>query len=201
MRIDFYSISSFEQVQEFHNIMPIDNIPSVIEHGILSHEKASKLLHADVSMAEVQDLRAEVQVTNGMKLHKYANLYFHARNPMMYVRRTEEVCILRVLKDVSILPGVVFSDRNASSNYTNFCSIGDTADLYYETIFSKYWNDDDPIITMINKSMKCAEILVPDRVDYGLIFGAYVKNAVNKQKLFDKGFTKPIEIYSELFFQ
>ena len=37
------------RVTEFQCIMPMENIPSVLAHGILSHEQASKMAHATVS--------------------------------------------------------------------------------------------------------------------------------------------------------
>lgn len=41
--------------------------------------------HKDISLLGVQSRRAEVSFEKlGTKLHDYANLYFDARNPMMY---------------------------------------------------------------------------------------------------------------------
>ena len=74
------------RVTELHCIMPIDNINSVMTHGILSHERAAKLPHRSVALQPVQDRRDQKQVPGGLKLHQYANLYFHARNPMLYKR-------------------------------------------------------------------------------------------------------------------
>ncbi len=56
------------RVTELHSIMPIANIPSVFEHGILSNERSSKLTHTDVSMNEVQDIRDNVQVPGGVEI-------------------------------------------------------------------------------------------------------------------------------------
>ena len=67
-----------EDIKEFHSIMPIANLKSVMHRGILSHELASRLDHIDVSMSEVQELRDRIRVPNGLMLHQYANLYFHA---------------------------------------------------------------------------------------------------------------------------
>jgi hypothetical protein len=72
------------RVTEFHCIMPLENIPSVLEHGILSHERMASLPHRSVAMQGVQERRDLKQVPGGLKLHQYANLYFHARNPMLY---------------------------------------------------------------------------------------------------------------------
>lgn len=40
-------------------------------------------------MAEAQERRDRKQVPGGLRLHQYANLYFHARNPMLYARLTQ----------------------------------------------------------------------------------------------------------------
>lgn len=110
------------QVTELHNIMPIANIPSVMAHGILCHEAAARLEHYDVSMQTIQDRRDKVQVPGGLKLHRYANLYFHARNPMLYKRldHITTLCILRVSTDVFYIEGAVITDQNASSDYVRF---------------------------------------------------------------------------------
>jgi hypothetical protein len=77
------------RVTEFQCIMPIGNIPSVMAHGILSHERASKLAHASVAMDAIQEKRDKKHVPGGLKLHQYANLYFHARNPMLFKRKDQ----------------------------------------------------------------------------------------------------------------
>ena len=44
-------------------------------------------------MAEIQGRRDLVMVPNGRSLHEYANLYFDQRNPMMFKRRNEDICV------------------------------------------------------------------------------------------------------------
>lgn len=41
------------KLAEFQNITPIKNIPSILQHGILSHAHASKLPHHSVALQEV----------------------------------------------------------------------------------------------------------------------------------------------------
>ena len=79
-----------------YNIMPFRNISSVLSLGILSNFLAEKLPHVSVAMNEVQSRRDKVNVPNGMPLHQYANLYFDARNPMMYKRQDEDICVLKI---------------------------------------------------------------------------------------------------------
>ena len=68
------------RVTELHCIMPIANVASIMQHGILSYDSASKLKHRCVALQEIQDRRDQKQVPGGLKLHQYANLYFHARS-------------------------------------------------------------------------------------------------------------------------
>ena len=51
------------------------------------------------------------------------------------------------------------------------------------------------------KRIKCAEVLVPDRIAPEFINGAYVSCSEAEQKLLDTGFNLPIYIDSHLFFQ
>ena len=66
------------RVTEFQCIMPMENIPSVLKHGILSFERSSKVEHHSVALEEAQEKRDAKNVPGGLLLHQYANLYFHA---------------------------------------------------------------------------------------------------------------------------
>jgi hypothetical protein len=110
------------RVTELHCIMPMANIASVLQLGILSYERAAKLPHHSVALQPVQERRDQKQVPGGLKLHHYANLYFHARNPMLYKRLGEAatLCVLQVSVDIFGLPGVVITDCNAASGYARY---------------------------------------------------------------------------------
>lgn len=191
------------RVIELHNIMPIANMPSVLKHGILSHEKAAQLPHSDVSMAEVQDRRDNVQVPGGLSLHQYANLYFDARNPMMYKRlaQSESLCVISVLKEVLSLPKVVIADQNAASNWVRFYPASAYKSLNFDLIFANDWRHSDQIAYWQHKSAKCAEVLVPNVVTVDFIQKAYVVNETARKNLSATGFSKPIEINTRLFFR
>lgn len=191
------------RVVEFHNIIPIQNIPSVLTHGILSNVCAVNILHGDCSMAEIQDKRDMVQVPGGLKLHQYANLYFDARNPMMSKRReqAELLCVLIISVKVLACEGVVLSDQNASSDYVRFYPPEDLNKLPFEQIYSKDWRHSDMITYWRQKSRKCAEILVPNKVNPEYIRGAYVVNEEAQTKLLNTGFNKAVKINPDLFFR
>lgn len=190
-------------LKELHSIMPIANIPSVLKHGILSHDRCRKLPHADVSMIEMQDRRDKVQVPGGLKLHKYANVYFHARNPMMYKRRgqVKTLCVLRVSARILNLEKAVITDQNASSDYVKFLPPRYIDFLDFEKIYAADWrHPDNPIDYWRHKSIKCAEVLVPNCIDPGYIMGAYVVDSFAEDLLKNQGFTLPITIQPDLFF-
>ncbi|MGB8363794.1 MAG: DUF4433 domain-containing protein [Rhizomicrobium sp.] len=192
------------RVTELHCIMPVANIGSVMAHGILSYERAAKLVHHSVALQPVQDKRDKKQVPGGLKLHHYANLYFHARNPMMSARREEapNLCVLRVSTQVLNLAGAVISDQNAASNYARFLHPSQWALLNFDDIFALDWrHPDDQIAQWRHSSRKCAEVLVPQRVEPAYLTGAYVVDAAVQTRLAGLGFALPVTINPVLFFR
>ena len=192
------------RITELHNIMPISNIPSVLEHGILSHERVAQLPHADVSMHDVQERRNTVQIPNGLQLHQYANLYFDARNPMMYKRlaHIESLCVLSVSVKVLQLPNVVITDQNAASAYVRFYAVSMLDCLNFDWIYAENWtHPEDQIAEWRHKSAKCAEVLVPKYIPVDFIQKAYVVNEQIKNQLIAIGFPKAVEIVPRLFFR
>jgi hypothetical protein len=191
-----------ERIIEFQCIMPLENIPSVLEHGILSHEKAAKLKHRSVAMTEVQDRRDKKHVPGGLKLHQYANLYFHARNPMLYKRKAEaaNICVLRVSTAVLQIDGVVITDCNAASYYVRFYHPSQLALLDLDAIFAMDWTHrNDPMAYYRHRKQKCAEVLVPHCVEPRFLSGAYVLNQAVAEML-KVEFPLPITIDRGMFF-
>jgi hypothetical protein len=191
------------KITEFQCIMPIANVPSVMLHGILCNEEAAKLEHESVAMEEVQAVRHDKEVPGGLLLHQYANLYFHARNPMLYKRRAERdsLCILRVDSRIGRSAGVVFTDGNAGSRrYQRFFGYSEIKQLPFEEIYCTDWNHPNPREKSRLKFHKCAEILVPERVPPEMIYGALVANESAKYSLAGLGFSGEITIDSPFFF-
>jgi hypothetical protein len=191
------------RVKEFHNIMPLTNITSVVTDGLLSHKRASSLPHADVSMEAIQEKRDKKTVPNGLTLHEYANVYFHARNPMMYKQRERiaSLCVLRISIDILKLNGVVITDQNASSDYVKFLAPSQIRELSFDKIFAEDWRHPDQVTYWRNKSAKCAEVLVPNLIQPSYILGAYVVNNQVEQELKRSGFPGNIEINPNMFFR
>jgi hypothetical protein len=190
------------RVTEFHCIMPMANVPSVLAHGILSYERATRLAHHSVAMQPVQDRRDQKQVPGGLKLHQYAHLYFHARNPMMFVRKEEasQLCVLRVSAAVLDLPGVVLADRNASSGWVRFLAPSQWAVLDFDAIYARDWRHPNQFEFFARKSKKCAEVLVPGAVEPHLLTGAHAVDQGAAERLAGLGFRLPVKVDPDLFF-
>jgi len=193
------------EIKELHYITHIDNMPLIWKHGILCHKLAYRLKHISVSMEEVQKKRANKKVPGGKPLHEYANFYFCARNPMLFYLKNkypDELCILRISHKVLELPGVIITDRNASSDWVIFYSPDKLSELDSDLIFSQYWtHPEDPFLEMKHKSIKCAEVLIPDRLTTEFISGAYVPDIETKNKFDKEDLPVSSEINPYIFFR
>jgi hypothetical protein len=193
-----------DDLKELHYITTIRNVPPILSKGILSHKLAKKINHNSVAMEVIQERRKNKIVPGGRPLQDYVNLYIYARNPMLYVLQSRHVdlCILRVSIEILDLPGVIITDRNASSDYARFAPAPKGLFIVDKDLtFAEYWTHPDPFEAMRRKSAKCAEVLVPDRIDPDFITGAYVScqeaNATFEALRVDI----PVTINSYLFFK
>jgi hypothetical protein len=188
---------------ELHYITPIENVPSILQHGILSHERAARLKHRSVAMQEVQDRRSKVVVPGAnRKLHSYANLYICARNPMLYLRQRERICVLSIRTGVLDLPGVIITDGNAASSYVRFAPAPDGLTIVSrELTFAEYWTGVNQIEQWRMKVAKCADVLVPDRVSPEYIQHAYVASDEMKNQMDALNTGLDVRVDGHLFFR
>lgn len=172
-----------DELTELHFITPYANLPTLLQYGIQSHRRAEVgrrkgiLQIASVAMQEVQSRRAGIHVPGGRELHKYANLYLCARNPMMFKRKAQhkELCVLRIDTAVLDIEGAIITDRNAASIICRFAAApGGLSIIDKELVFAANWNHDEEIEKRRHKAIKCAEVLIPDQVPPVHIMGAYV---------------------------
>jgi hypothetical protein len=178
-----------DELRELQYITPIDNITSIIKNGILSHKNATRVKHTSCAKQEIQDRRSEVIVPSGKPLHWYVNLYFDARNPMLHLLKDdhETLCVLAIDQLVIDLPGAVIVDCNASREYALFkpTSSG-LAMIEKDLVYAEYWTHDDPVDQYYHKGAKCAEVLIPERVDAKFILKAYISCNSSKVDLLSR---------------
>ena len=185
------------RVTALHSIMPIDNVRSVLQHGILSHARAGRLPRHWVALKPVRDGRDLKSVPQGMKLHEYANLYFRAHHPALMARREEgtALCVLSVAIDVLHSPGVVITDGDAANDYVRYLAPSQWAVLDFDAIYGDPGQDgEDPARLYQRRSRRCAEVLVPDRVEPRFLTGASVADSEGSALLHAAGFCLPVAI-------
>lgn len=187
-----------------YNITAIANIPSIVENGILCYDAARKLPHGSIAMNDVQARRDRVTIPNGLRLHRYANLYFDYNNPMLYKRKdiAEEICILAFHASILNDPDCILSDRNAVTDLVKFYPASEGINqIDFEKVFAQYWTHDDSYEQINHKAVKCAEILIPHRIPYGYIAGANVVSNMAKESLLAARFDKAIAVVPKAFYR
>jgi len=174
--------------------------------GTLSNREIARrgIKASSVASQGVQGRRASKAIPGGRPLHDYVNLYICARNPMVYLRRShhQDLCVLQVRPTVLHLPGVVIADGNAASGPTAFWpSPSGLAKVDKDTVFAEWWTDPDPFTLWENRRVKCAEVLVPDKLDARFISGAYVSCPEAESRLRALASNLTIIIDPHLFFR
>jgi hypothetical protein len=198
-----------EELTELHYITPIANLQSILKWGIYSHhrvEAARKkgLQSLSIALPEVQDTRSRVQVPNGRPLHEYANLYFCARNPMMFKRKEQHqaICIVRVATAVLDVEGTVITDQNAAAKFARFESAPDGLEIVdADLVFAEDWrHPGDELAYRRHRAAKCAEVLVPDRVPPQHLFGIFVSCEEARLAVAQTAASLKIEVNGKNFF-
>jgi len=202
-----------DDIKELYFITPIDNIPSVFKHGLLSHNKIKALAipHKSIADEEVQKLRAKKVIPGGKgKLHDYVNLYFNPRNAMMFKRKDSHAqnCVLGVNAAILAEPNVIITDGNAAANdvYVGFFSpsLG-LQRLDKKMVFARSWWSQNPYEMCRRRSTVCAEVLVRDHLSVSNITGVYVSCEESSDKiksiLATVKINIPVLINGKMFFQ
>lgn len=91
---------------------------------------------------------------------------------------------------------------NASSDYVRFLRSPDGLRyLDFDLIYADDWrHPGNPAAYYRHRSVKCAEVLVPQEVAPDMIEGAYVASGAVEVLLREQGFTLPIQQNPHLFF-
>jgi ssDNA thymidine ADP-ribosyltransferase, DarT len=190
-------------ITELHYLAPIGNVRSIVERGLLSHNRVSPIPHRDISMQDIQDTRAKKRVPGGLLLHDYVNLYLNGRNKMMAKCRPvhDRICLLRLRSEALDISGAVIADQNASSKYALFmASPAGLRKLDREEVFVRSWKfPDDKIREWRLGSRVCAELLIPHQLSPDYIFGAFVHDGATQAIFQATGLTIPCVISPDVF--
>ncbi len=193
------------ELTELHYIAPIANLESMLSWGLLSHRLAARIPHKSVALEEVQARRQVKQVPGGKALHDYVNLYFCARNPMMYKRKDghAEICVVRVNPSVIDQPGAIVTDMNAATGGARFRPApAGLVQLDKGLVFADDWRHPGNYDAYLrHRAIKYAEALIPDRVDPSCLTGVYVSYSETEAEVLRiVGSETPVTINGHLFF-
>lgn len=193
------------QLQRLYYITCFENVPSMLEHGLLSHERADGHLHTSIASQTIQDRRVG-KVVAGRQLHSYANLYIWARNAMLWERYMgngrRDLCVLSISPKVTTIDDVVVTDRNAASDWhrAEYVASGGLEIVNHDLTFAERWTHTDAFEYWRRKSACQAEMLVPDVVPPEYIQGAFLPSRKLCEELHAIASELPLCPWPYLFF-
>lgn len=166
-----------KSIRELYYITHIENLPSILDKGILSHQRivSEGIKYTQIYDEQIVSNRREKRAPNGASLWAFANLYFQPSNPMLYrvtrQKPPEEVAILAIRRDVLNRQDIFLSDGNAASGNTKIQKVSkgliQTIGKQIDTV---WWAQVD------GKRRSMAECLVPDEVPPEYIQAIYVSS-------------------------
>ncbi|HIJ70921.1 MAG TPA: DUF4433 domain-containing protein [Planctomycetes bacterium] len=195
-------------IKELFYITHIDNVPSILRQGILSHEviNAQNLSFTPIYDEDIVSRRSLKTVPGGQSLWAFANLYFQPRNAMLYrvihEKTFERIVVIGVRKDVMSLPGALLTDGNAASSPTKIIPKPETRKADWDEIIRntqrEWWSEADG-----SKRKIMAECLIPQKIPPDYVQNIYTANLKIKEKVEGIINTDDINVIPEanMFFQ
>jgi len=174
-------------IKSLFYITHVENIPSIIKNGILSHGliEARKISFTPIYDDEIVSNRKEKATPDEKSLWEYANVYFQPRNPMMYrvvhEKSKRELVVIGIKPGVLNMSRVFITDGNAANNPTQFFTRDDglkAIEAQWKVIQSDWWNELDG-----SKRKIMAECLVPDCIPPDYIHTIFVADHEAKKKV------------------
>ncbi|MCP4611785.1 MAG: DUF4433 domain-containing protein [Planctomycetes bacterium] len=178
---------STKRLKELYYITHIDNIPSILTRGILSHAQveANKVEYVRVYDVGIVQNRKAILAPNGKSLWEFANVYFQPRNPMLYrvkhEKTVDNIAILAVRADILDRPDIFISTGNAASQTTEILPREEGMKRLPE--MKKYINKTWWTEEMGTKRKIMAECLVPDRIPPEMIQSVFVASHTVVEKV------------------
>ena len=174
--------------KEFYYITHIDNLESILHHGILSRSKRHSLLNkirfSSAKSIHNEDIiqRRKNKAFKNKSLWDYANVYFQARNPMLYTVidkfKAENIVVLQINSDIIQGNNIGIADGNAAVENTQIFEDKNQGlnALKSEQFEKEYWNESD-------KRPLMAELLVYECIPKEKIIGIYTVNEKTAKKI------------------
>jgi O-acetyl-ADP-ribose deacetylase (regulator of RNase III) len=174
-------------IRSLYYITHVQNLPSILHNGILSHGQIEShgIPFTPIYDADIVSNRKDKTTPDNKSLWEYANVYFQARNPMMYrvvhEKGRRELAVVGVTPTIVDGKGVLVTDGNAASKATGFLRAPEGLKRLrddWRIVQAEYWNDRDG-----SKRKIMAELLVPERIAPECIHTVFVADHETKQKV------------------
>lgn len=174
-------------IKSLFYITHIDNVTSILSEGILSHSmvESKRVKYTPIYDISIVSNRKEKRTPNEKSLWEYANVYFQARNPMMYrvvhEKSKKDLVVIGVKPSILNIPNSFLTDGNAASSPTQFYppSIGmKILEKEWKIVQSEWWKEDDG-----SKRKIMAECLVPGSIPPENIHTVFVPDHETKERL------------------
>ena len=172
-------------IRELYYITHTDNVRSILTNGILS---PSNMIERSLKYTPIYDecivsRRREIKTPNGKSLWDFANLFFEARNPMLFRVKCEKdtynLAIIGVEPTVLTLPDVYVTTGNAAHSQSEIVSpTREAMSSILKNTKKEFWSEHDG-----SKRKIMAECLVPDEIPVSCIKAIYVADHDAKLKV------------------
>jgi hypothetical protein len=176
--------SERKPARQLYYITHIDNLPSILKYGILSHQQivSRKINYTQIYNEDIVQNRQGITTPDGRSLWSFTNLYFQARNPMLFQVKFEasydSICVLGVDRSILSRKDIYVSDGNAASMNSKISPPSPSMISVIDKQVDKVW------WTEIGGKRKImAECLVPDQVPPEHVKSIYVANHQVKEKV------------------
>jgi hypothetical protein len=189
------------EIKSLYYITHIDNISSILSHGILSHQTVEDrgLNYTAIYDVEIVNNRKMKVTQDGKSLWQYSNVYFQPRNPMLYrvvqEKGVNDIAVIALSPQVLQMPGAYITNGNAANAITDFYNYTEGIEVIsgmWNTIRGEWWNSLDG-----SKRKMMAECLIPNVIPPDLIHSIYVANHNVAEKVKLSGVQSKIPIISE----
>jgi hypothetical protein len=189
----------------FYHMTHYDNLDSVLNHGLISHNQAvlNNLIKVDISNPLIQKNRNRNEAVFGRNIQDYVPLYINPQNPMMVSEKVKSysssIILLEVIPHILVqMEETLFSDGNAAQLQTNFFHNQDEMEnVNWQLLQEGKW-----VRGTDSHRVMCSEVLIPDKIEVFYLNKIILKDNILLKKVMElfpnhKGIN--IEINSNYF--
>ncbi|MEW6609097.1 MAG: DarT ssDNA thymidine ADP-ribosyltransferase family protein [bacterium] len=197
------------KIRHLYYITHIDNLPSILKNGILSHKQVEErqISYTPIYDKEIIENRRNriIPDGSGRNLWDFANVYFQPRNPMLFrvvcEKSDNDIVVIAIKSDILNRDDIFISSGDAASSATEILPAKEGKETLYkltEILDKKWWTEESG-----DKRKIMAECLVPDMISPEYIHTIYVANhnIANKTKEFLSLFPISVVPQPNIFFK